>query len=392
MSRRVGLFLIPVLFLLATNRWLPWREAHEFAQASDVTLAYEKIARASPALPDAQILIPLPQRFFFPYVLGYASKAIGVDVSVGFTLATLLVFGLILWELFRIFSRDPGGLFFFSLIVLNPYTLRYYLLVPGMLVDLICKLGILWVCRAILERRLGRAILGFFVGVLARQTMIFALPGLLFWIFFDPNILSGLSKLKRFGVAFAITLVAAVIYRWQLIMSAPVSIGSVGLDAVYGVVPWIFSDRFSLRELTEHFLRLLSPMLSLVVAGSMLAIGRVKDWKISWTVLSLVLVGVPILLQPFGGTPWIMAANVSRLAAFGVLPLFVALWVWLREQNFELPSGNKIFALLALPLALGSLHHVYSSVGPSSLAQYYVYQAVALSLLAASLRLLPKKV
>ena len=129
-------FLIPVVFLFTTNRWLPWKEAHDLVQASDVSTSYEPIALASPSFPQEKLFTHQAQRFVLPYLIGGGAKLLHVPMETAYRLASLLLVAAILTQVFLALGNGPGALLGFSLFVLNPYALRYYLVAPGMAPDL----------------------------------------------------------------------------------------------------------------------------------------------------------------------------------------------------------------------------------------------------------------
>jgi hypothetical protein len=142
----------------------------------------------------------------------------------------------------------------------------------------------------------------------------------------------------------------------------------------------------SLPGLGTHVLRVAIPfVLPLVVLG----VVTVRDWRRGprkrlhfWGLMAL---SAAIVIQPLGigDTFPGFAYNEPRLSAIGLLPFVLALGVRLSTIRFRLTPGWG--TVVATAIALASLHHVYTTVGPKSLAQFLVIQLVAAAAVAVCL-------
>ncbi len=72
-----------------------------------------------------------------------------------------------------------------SLVVLNPYAIRFYALAPGYVADVIFQVGLAASVLAIVSRRYGLLLAGVSIAVLARQTILPAAVILALWMLID---------------------------------------------------------------------------------------------------------------------------------------------------------------------------------------------------------------
>src|ERR1035437_7823997 len=160
--KRIVLIALPLLFLLLTNRWMGWSEGIHYLQADD-TQGYLTIAEAAPSFPDQVVLYEHAQRFFIHSLTGTFSKLTGVSLPGSYYLFLALILGLTLLILDKIFVRLKLPPFAYALcmsvFIINPYTFRYYLIVPAMLADNVFVLGFSAVLLGLLNVQLVPLIL-----------------------------------------------------------------------------------------------------------------------------------------------------------------------------------------------------------------------------------------
>jgi len=136
-------FLFSFIFLILSNNFFNYNESILYGQTDGIT--YFKIAEAAPNISTEKLPYHKAQRFLLPYISGVISKYLIVDTYVIFRVFSFCLIGLILFIFKKIFHKlnveINFQIFLFSLIIFNPYIMRYYLANPLMINDLLFLLS-----------------------------------------------------------------------------------------------------------------------------------------------------------------------------------------------------------------------------------------------------------
>src|SRR5206468_3559900 len=142
------------------------------------------IADAFPSLPrDVTLWLHKAQRFFFPYLLGGLSRALGVPVEHGFrAFAVFVVLAVVV--MFRRILRDLAltvetRMVLLSLLILNAYMFRYHLAIPWMASALGFQLGLVMLLLGLVRERPGLMYVALLVATLSKQTALALIPGVI---------------------------------------------------------------------------------------------------------------------------------------------------------------------------------------------------------------------
>lgn len=369
-------------FLVVTNRWLTWDESMSLFHADDL-LSYLPIANAAPSLPVSPLSHHHAQRFLIHYFVGSMSAWTGVSLPVVYRLVWALLtlsLAFLLGHTFTRASRGRTPLFEMSwaLLFMNPYFVRYYMAVPGLLQDVVFLLGTAIVLWALFERRVVALFCGLVLTGLGRQTVVMLLPGLAVWMLFAPAWRKAAmsARLARFAVA-----LAAIVgtYFATDLLSASFSKHSVNLEHVTGIFSWLRSSEVSALTLAEHFLRVVIPYVPL--AALLVGLGsriRPRRTLVCPELVSCFMFCAAIAVQPFLAGPDITGKNASRLSAMGlVFAAAAVLIVFAKVTPASDERARKPWSLLVVLCAVfGSFHHLYSVVGPSTAGQFAVLQGL----------------
>jgi hypothetical protein len=382
----LGAAVLAVLaFLAITQRWTAPR-----VWGNDA-VSYSMMSSAAPGLPGADTVGSAYAGRFFPHYLVGLMHELGLGlhtaywvVGIAGVIALALVFAAILRTL-----DVPLAVALLVLLafVAAPYsTPRETLLAPGLLQDLVFVLG-LGVCVLGLVRLSFPVVLGGVLLALAgRQTALLVVPVVAAWLLLDEPWRAA-SPLPRRRVQVAVVVVAGVaLYGVILAITSAFS---------YHFAPDGFDDTLlgsppSAKDFVSHVGRTLVPA---VVPGAVLLATAFLLWRDGlgperlprriWLLLALwgVVLVQPLIISPdFPGFEF----NEQRLAGIGLLPLYVAVAILLREAvevgAVRMPRAWVCGAAVAV--AVASLSHVYSSVGPRSLPQFLVLQVLAAAVLA----------
>src|SRR6202012_3791699 len=166
--------------LAASNRWLGFAAGQRLVSAHDES-AFRQIALAAPRLPSGRLANQHAQVFAFNYVVGLISDALPIGVETLFRVLSLLLIVAICAclqvALARALVTLPAFAVCMALLVLNTYSLRYYLLAVGYVTDLGFVLALAAGLLCLRAGRLGRSIACLAIATLGRQTAVPAALG-----------------------------------------------------------------------------------------------------------------------------------------------------------------------------------------------------------------------
>lgn len=241
--------------------------------------------------------------------------------------------------------------------LLNPYTCRFYSIVPGMSQDFLFITGASLFTWGFVSNQMIRTLAGSLVAVLGRQTAMVLIPGLLF-SFFRSN--------RKLLSIFALVSISFTYLFLRLIVSPH----SIPTDAYHfqGGWKWITSDQFRWIDLAEFFTRLAIPFL----IASSLTLGLWWDCRkrptqpftFSTQTQVLLLFFAGAWAQPLIAGWYVTSKSAPRLTALG-FSFFLALAATLigeLDQTQLAARVKKLFPIYFLGLALSSLHHFYSNI------------------------------
>jgi hypothetical protein len=372
------------LFVFATNRF---SGAH--AWGGDV-INYERMAEAAPGLPDGgPIGSVFTDRFSLHYLTGLAADLTGLSVrttyrvgALAFVLLAIAAAALVLHSLgVRRWVYTVG----LSAFVLGAYSdIRDVLQAPGALQDIAFVLGAAIVLLGLIRADVRIVLPGAVLGVVARQSMLLVALAAAAWILLDPawrdrrRALAAAAVVLLTGAAYGLIKLATDSFSRPF---APDSLGETVLAAPG-----------TPRELAAHLARCaIAVAVPAALLVATLVILRLRELPVRlW--LCLLMFGAlavqPVLISPDYPT---FAHNEQRLAGFALLPLAAALAIALEEAAARGAIGTPkrwMEAAFVGLLALASLHHVTTWLGPASLAQFLALQVIAAAGLVAGLALL----
>jgi hypothetical protein len=366
------------LFVLATNAW-----SDASSWGGDV-VNYERMAHAAPGLPGGSAIgSAFTERFGFHWLVGAFADATGTGVRTSYHLAALvcaLLVVLVAAAIFRALDvRRWVYVVGLAAFVLAAYSdIRDVLQAPGAVTDLTFVLGAAVMLLGLVRVNPGLVIAGVLVGLVARQTMLLAVLATAAWVLLDPAWRAQPTR-RRAGTAAGALLAAAVAY--VAIRAAVDPFTTPG--APDSPADTIVVHSGTPRELGAHLLRCaIAVTVVAVPLLAALALLRARAIAIPRRVWLSLLLFASIFIQPVVISPGFVgfASNEQRLAGLALLPLCAALAIALEAaaRRGAVPDPSpRVLALVVGLLALGSLHHVSTWVGPASLAQFLVLQLVA---------------
>jgi hypothetical protein len=373
-----------MLFLIATNRWLSWDIGGiKFLAAVD-TYAYQEIATFAPLLPpEHQLAFHHAQRFAVPYLVGIIAKATNTSVPSTFSVAiAICVFSIILLVhrcLLKLNLSPWNYILCIALLILNPYTFRYYLIARGILPDLVFVVGLTVTLLGLIEKRFLIVIVGIICAASGRQTAVVLIPGLSLWLVAGQQ---GKHhpinhKISKVLISVALTI---IIYIVTGRIASSFAFPSHNAQHLSGLIAWFFSKDFTVTKAVEHILRIAIPVLIPlgIVFGICLA-QRVQSRKFCYIPIEFwasLLMAAGIAVQPLLAGPEITGQNGSRLSALGFVPILISLAFLLKHQDLFAQLNHQFCwkLLFAAILIISSFHHLYTVIGPRSSIQFAVLQ------------------
>ncbi len=375
-----------IAFVALTNRWMSFSAGIRYAHGDD-EYAYLKLAHAFPGFPDERIADQHAQRWAVHWVVGgLADLAGAAPEDVYRVCAAALVVALMLVAatvLRRIGASTAIALVALGAVALNPYALRYYGLEPAYLADLLFDLSMGLLLLGMATRRLWLVLGALLLAAIGRQTVVAVAPVVALWLAIAPEWRDRPGPAVTVGGARRPLLPAAAALLVPLVAYLAVKGAASGfsragvpltrltiLEAV-GDLPATAGD------LANHFAHVLNALLAvaaLLAATLWTARRRLAQLpSLFWGSLA---VGTAIVLLAAALNPDPVfndysSTNEPRLVALGLVPFAIAFGSgrrWLERETGARPlaSSPALVAALVALLALGSLHHIYTSVSTGS--------------------------
>jgi hypothetical protein len=350
------IFFILILFLLGTNKWMNPQQGRLYLQAGDIDF-YMKIAEAAPLRPNSLMEFHHGQRFFSHYVIGILSKVFHLDLLLAYQLTAWLMMGLILWIAWKILDAlklQPNlKIFSIALLILNPYTFRYYLIVPTMASDLLFILGMAITTWGICQNRFEKIWFGMIIALLGRQSAVLALPGVALWNFVQYRKMKSVLFWASFGGLYLFIL------SWIKPFTTPATVG----PFVGGLL--ILLNPLEYHHLPEHYVRAIISYFALI---ALMGMAFIYNKKPTLTFFACFLMAAGLIFQPMAGHYAVIGQNASRLGSLGFIPF----WVALASIMKEIPLTHKRWfeGAFIFILMIGSLHHMYSIINHLNSLQF----------------------
>jgi len=377
--------LLFAAYLAATNRWFAWQDGVRFLFGQDVN-DYLKLAVAAPSIDysGSDVAFHKIQRFFPNWLTGMSAIMFGTSPERAFAVLCAITATVTVYIWHRIFVLFKLGFvpyfLFMGLLFLNNYFFRYHAIVPGMYQGLFFLLGLSLFYYGLLSGGNTITCAGMIIGILGRQTMLFALPGL--WILAFYSIISASEPkklfLKSIIPASIVTIAALSIYFLTARHARTVGADSQNVAHITAVFAWtatntikngIFNTIIALLDQTfRAFLPVLVPVLVALIVMTKNILNKSVGIKHPEQHFALWLTVVMMSAQPILAGPEITEKSGSRLGSFSLVPAIVSLCILVRDKNllhgFVMTTSMMVYSCIAL--CLYSIHHMYTSIGPGT--------------------------
>ena len=382
MTTRLALLVGTMAFLVASMSTIALDTS---APGESDVLQYLPMAAAAPDRPDREIGSAYTGRYLTHWTVGMVAEVTRASLKTAYALVWALVCALLLVVVHLLLRALAVPLWTYALcaglFLLNPYAIRQAILETGRVQDLVLVLGVAVALLGLVRVRPALVLLGLVVGLCGRQTALLVAPVAALWVM-RGEAWRRLPEARRAIVAVASVAVVAALYLAVNHVTDPFTTPfepKIPEDTLLDRL-----DPGSVGDVGAHVLRTFIPLL---VPGAVLAALLVVRGAraLPWLAVGSALVAAAIVIQPLAIDPEFpgFASNEQRLTGLALLPLAVAAAAAARELRLRREPSAVWWAALGVLLALGSLHHVFTDVGPSGLGQFVVLQFLVAGGLAA---------
>jgi len=364
---RLVVVLLVLLFLYGTTYQLPFIAAIDWVQATDV-YSYLHISESAPGLPAERIAYHFAQRWIPHYLVGIVSVLCSVELDMMYALAALFLTFAIAWISFGVLrrgARDAGlTCLLFLIVSLSSFSYRLVIFVPGLLIDLVCVLGLAITLSGLIDRKIGWILVGMVVATLGKQLALLLLPGVLLYTL----AVFGRAQGKRAAFVKCFWIGAVTIGTYSLLIATSAHFAypnSITRAVLFALFPWLVSPQFSVAQFAEHVLRVLVPLLPFI---GMLMLAWWRRITVSEMLrrlmvpenVALILMVLGPMAYAFLPGPQVQMGNQSRYVALSMLPMALLTLRCLPDGRLYLSWGDYLW--LSVVLCGISYHHRYTLV------------------------------
>lgn len=347
--------IISIFYIFFTNSFFNFDQSLVYGAADGAT--YMEITKNFPNITENGLAYSHNQRFLIPYLMGFINSFLNLEFFLVYRYSASVLFFLILYFFYKNLSILKTSYlekyFALSLIIFNPYLLRYYISLPTLINDLVFILSTQLIIYSFLSSNRLFSHLGLYLSFFARQTGIFLLITFLFQrIYFKDKSLINFKDIFIF-ISIFISIFLLNDY-YADIASGGKAFFSEHSGDVYGLLIFFYYN-FDLNKLL-YFLSF--PFLNWTPVIIFCLLRRFKLNERYREISSFIIVSsVLIFLQPIFAGPDVVLKNLIRLTnlAYPMVILYI-----FSNSSFRI-LNKKIAILLSIPFFLfWSSHPTYS--------------------------------
>jgi hypothetical protein len=356
-SKNVFIFsiLFSVLYIFFTNIFFDFEKSLIYGAADGAT--YMEITKNFPNFEKNDLAYTHNQRFLGPYLIGFINSFTSIDFFLIYRGVTIILFFLILYLFYKNLSFLKVGYlemyFALSLIIFNPYLLRYYIALPTLINDLIFILCTQLLIYSFFSKNKLFSHLGVYLSFFARQTGVFFLITFLIQrIYLKKKSFINWNDLGIFIIVFIIILFFNN-YHADIASGGGAFFSDHSGD-VYGLLLFLYSN-FDLDKLIKF---LIFPLLNWAPILLLCLIRKFEmNEKFKETTGFIIISSILIFSQPILAGPEVASKNIIRLTnlAYPMVLLFIFC-----NSSFRLKKTKIILLLSSMLFFLWSSHPTFS--------------------------------
>jgi hypothetical protein len=340
------------IFVVSNTKHLDYEQSLILGAADGYN--YLKITEYFPRFSEEIIPYHQAQRFLLSFIVGLLSEILNSkNFFLFFRLTTYIVTIIFFILIYRFYKKNKkkirieNFIILTSVILLNPYLIKYYISLPTLLNDLIFIIMLFIFCENFYKNKVSIAIS--VLSLFFRQTGLILIISIVLKNFLDKKLI---VKKKIFNILIIITL-AAIVININNFYASNVSNKPFDYGHIFGIYNWIIND-FNLII----FIKFISyPLLSLSPIILIFFLIENKKDILNIKKIYYVLLIFLICLQPYLGGPILTSNNIVRLVTL-IYPICFFLLIDLSFKKILLKRIIMIFLLIFLHL--WNLHPTYS--------------------------------
>ena len=346
-----------IVFVIITNNYFGENEINPSATSSRY---YLDIAKAFPNVVNFDNFIQSyihAERFLISYLIGFVNNLTNIKIFNLFCIFTYLLIIIFLILNFKILNlltnKNDNKILFFSLLILNPYIIRYFLSNPVMLNDLIFITAISLLYYSFLKKKNYLFYISIIIAVISRQTSFIIIFALLI-TFFLP-IKKEFIDLKKILFSLFIVLISYSMSQYYLNLSK--------LDQFYNInilgLFYYFQNNLDYLILLKFFLYPLLSFGPLIILIFIKFLSKEIYFKLNEKNTFFIILILGIIAQPILAGPLVAGKNIIRLSSYVYCLSIFLFCANLKEIKFY---SKKIIFIFILFLTLWSMHPTFSKI------------------------------
>tara|TARA_B110000046_G_C12968487_1_gene387849 strand:- start:343 stop:1485 length:1143 start_codon:yes stop_codon:yes gene_type:complete len=311
------------------------------------------------------------ERFLIPFLIGFLGHFFSIDNFLIYRILSIILSIVFVFIFVKIISKFKLDLFSkiisISLIIFNPYLLRYFLAIPTSILDLIFIISSLIILLGFYEKKFLLILFGFFISLIARQNgILFLCAFIVGKIFFKKK-----SFLSNYQLLYLI-----IIFIFTYLLNTFYAINAAGSELKFVknsyiiTLTGIFTDNYNYKEFIQF---ILMPFISF---GPLIVFILFKffntefvDYKYE-TVIIIVVSSFLIIMIGFVSGPFVTGKNLIRLSNLSY-PMILILINQMCESKITLTPNKIKIILVSLFFIFWSFHPTFSKVETFVFIKHY---------------------
>ena len=349
-------FAISLLYIIFTNNFFNFEQSIIYGAADGET--YMQIAKAAPNISSEELIYHKAERFIVPYTIGSVASIFNIDVFTMFRIFSFIFIILNLFIFLAIFNELKVEIFqkyyLYSLLVFNPYIIRYYLSLPTLINDLIFIFSGALIIFSILKNKKKYIYLAILIGAASRVNSIFFIISIIATKFFYK---------KKFNFSTYDIIITLLIFLTMSSINTYHANLVGGFNSAYDlkIRLGLFFSSFSTKELLIFILFPLINFLPLILIPFFFNLRFNYNDLINDKIMFIsIIVFLMICFTAYVAGPTITGKNIIRLINLSY-PFIIYMIYKLINNNNVSRKNIKRFIFLSF-MIIWSLHPTYSSI------------------------------
>ena len=346
-------FIWVIFYVLINTNNFDYKETIIFGASDGQN--YLSITSASPKFSEEVIPYHHAQRFLIPYIIGSFSKFFNTDnYFLIFKILSLILIFYFLFLIFNFYKKNKKNIcpenfiLITSVLLLNPYFIKYYFALPTLLNDLIFINILFLFCQNFTTDNKMKYYISIF-SLLIKQTGILLVFILILQISFNNK---QMFK-KRLYKIFILLFVSFALININNFYASNVSDTKFDYGHIFGIFNWVKLD-FNLPVLIKFTFY---PILSFGPAILLIFFLKDKIKLIKSENKYLLILLIIMIIQPYLGGPTLTSNNIVRLVSLSYPVIF---FFTINNKFKYIREFNIVFFFSILFLHIWNLHPTYS--------------------------------